>query len=137
MRKVRASAMAFSLSLIAGIIFLPHLLFSPLDGGPLDSRPRLEASAESPGGELSVRVYRQRNPSYSLYVGAELFVKVYGRDGGLLSEKLIGSDGAWDELDARYQITFDGGQIKVVRLWCRAGCADANQVIIMGYLRAQ
>ena len=126
MKKFKASITSFSLSLAAGVIltlvvpFLPNPLFSPLDGGPLDYRPRLEASAESPDGALTVKVFRQRNPEYSLYVGAEMYVRVYDREGRLVYEKLIGSDGAWDELNHAYKnIIFDGDHIRISHCWDR------------------
>jgi len=125
-------AIVFSLPLLAAV---QNLVFSPLDGGPLDYRPRQEAAAESPDGALSVRVLRQRDRSYSCCAGARVFVRVYGRDGSLRYEKLIGSDGAWSELDAKYRIIFDADKIQVLRYECRAGCANPNFVISMAELR--
>jgi hypothetical protein len=125
MRRGGTSAIAFFLSLAAGIILLRHLVFSPLDGGPLDANPRLEATAESPERTLTVKVFRQRNPAYSLYVGAEMYVNVYDSRGGLLYEKLIGQDGAWSELDHAYKkITFDGDVIRISECWGRTHVID-------------
>lgn len=127
MSKVKYSVATFSLSMAAGIIltllvpFLPNPLFSPLDGGPLDYRPRLVSSAVSPDGTLSVKVYRQRNPSYSLYVGAEMVAKVYDNQGRVVYEKVIGSDGAWSELDSAFEeIGFEGEDIRISQLWGRS-----------------
>ena len=123
MRTFKASFMSFILPLVMGplallIYFSPNFLFSPLDRGPLDYRARLEATAESPDKELTVKVFRQRNPTYSAFVGAEMYVKVYDRDGGLLYDKLIGSDGAWSELNGAFQkIEFDGDFIRLSQLW--------------------
>jgi hypothetical protein len=126
MRNVRSSTASFFLSLMAGIALalliptLPNPLYSPLDGGPLDYRPRLEASGKSPDGALTVKVFRQRNPLYSIYVGAKMYVRIYDKDGSLLHEKLIGEDGAWDELDHAYKnIEFDGDLIRVSNYWGR------------------
>lgn len=126
MRNVRSSTTSFFLSLMAGIAltllipWLPNPLFSPLDRGPLDYRPRLEAAAKSPDGVLTVKVFRQRNPAYSIYAGAEMYVRVYDRDGSLLHEELIGEDGAWDELNHAYKnIEFDGDLIRVSHCWGR------------------
>jgi len=126
MRTFKASFMSFTLPLVMGplallIYFSPNLLFSPLDGGPLDYRARVEASAESPDKQLTVKVLRQRNPSYSAFVGAEMYVKVYDRDGRLLYDKLIGRDGAWSELNGAFQkIEFDGDSIRHSQLGGRS-----------------
>lgn len=99
---------------------LPNLLFSPFDGGPLGYRPQLEASAMSPDGKLSVKVFRQRNPSYSWHLGAEMHLKVYDRQDRILFEKMIGRDGMWSELDdAFHDIRFDGDSIRTSQLWGR------------------
>jgi hypothetical protein len=126
MKNIRTSTFSFFLSLMVGIIltllipFLPNPFFSPLDSGPLDYRPRLEASAKSPDGSLTVKVFRQRNPSYSIFAGAEMYVKVYGEDGSLMHERLIGKDGAWDELNHAYKkIDFEGDVIRISHWWGR------------------
>ena len=125
MRRIWASVIAFSLALVAGVVLLPRLAFSPLDGGPLDANPRLVSSAESPDRALTVEVFRRRNPSYSLYAGGEMYVNVYDSRGGLLYEKLIGQDGAWSELDHAYKnITFDGDTIRISECWGRSHVID-------------
>jgi len=71
MKKLRASAVAFSVTLAAGVVItllapvLPNPLFNPLDGGPIDYRPRQVASATSPDKTITVKVFRQRDPTYS------------------------------------------------------------------------
>ncbi len=127
MKKVRTSTVKFSLLLIAGVILallepvLPNPLFNPLDGGPLDYRPRQVASAKSPDMTLTVKVFRQRDPSYSLFYGAKMYAKVYDGDDRLVYEKMIGSDGAWSELDDAFEeITFEGETIRISQLWGRS-----------------
>ena len=127
MRKIRASIVAFSLSLVAGGIFtllvpvLPNPLFNPLDGGPLDYRPRLVASAMSPDKTFTVKVFRQRDPSYSLFFGAKMYAKVYDSQNRLVYERMIGSDGAWSELDGAFkEIAFEGEDIRISQLWGRS-----------------
>ena len=135
MKKPGPSAVSFSLWLASGVVitllfpFRLNPLFSPLDGGPLDYHPRLHASAVSPDGALTVKVFRQRNPSYSFFVGAELYAKVYDRDGKLLYERLIGADGAWDELNYSYrEIDFDGNCIRIRQGWGRSHMIHATEL---------
>jgi hypothetical protein len=109
--------------------FLPAFIFSPLDSGPLDYNPRLVASAESPDKTLSVKVFRQRNPSHSRYVGAEMFARVYDERGRLIYEKLIGSDGAWSELDDAFEnIDFEGESIRISQLWGRSHVINKSEL---------
>lgn len=136
MKKVKASITSFFLALAAGIILtsiiplLPNPLFSPLDFGPLDYRPRLQAYAESHDGALTVKVFRQRNPEYSLYVGVEMYVRVYDRDGRMLYEKLIARDGAWDELNGAYKnITFDGNLIRINHYWNKVHVINRSDLL--------
>jgi hypothetical protein len=127
MNKVRVSAWVFSVSVAIGVMLtlpvqmLPNPFFNPLDGGPLDYRPRLVSSATSPDGSLTVEVFRQRDPSYSLYVGAVMHARVYDGQNRLVYEKLIGSDGAWNELDDAFEeIVFEGDHIRISQLWGRS-----------------
>jgi hypothetical protein len=70
---------------------------------------------------LTVKVFRQRNPAYSLYLGAEMYAKVYDSRGNLLYERLIGRDGAWGELNHAYKnIRFDGDAIRISECWGRS-----------------
>lgn len=101
--------------------FVPNFLFSPLDGGPLDYLPRLESSAESPDGELIVKVYRQRDASNSRYVGAEMFARVYDKNERLLYETVIGTEGAWDEMNNAFKdIEFKEDTIRISRFFNKA-----------------
>ena len=125
--RVRTSPLAFLLTLFLGIVFtflipyFPDLLYSPLDGGPLGYRPQLVSSAKSPDGGLVVKVFRQRNPSYSWWRGAEMHTKIYDRQDKVLYEEMIGSDGAWSELDNAFEdIRFDNDVIRISQLWGRS-----------------
>ncbi len=140
MRKVATKVLIFSLSLAAGIVLTwlvaPSLFFSPLDGGPLDYEPRLEASAVISGRNLTVKIYRQRDPSYSLVLGADVFVQIYDNQGGVLYRDGFGRDGAWSELDSKYGISFDENEIRVTRLSCRScGPDPTHKVIRMSEMR--
>jgi hypothetical protein len=122
LKKFMIRGVSFSLAFLLGVVvswpatFMPAFVFSPLDGGPLDYNPRLVAAAESPDKILHVKVFRRRNPSYSRYVGAEVFAKVYDERGRLVYEKLIGSDGAWSEL------------IRISQLWGRSHVINKSEL---------
>lgn len=81
--------------------------------GPLDSFPRLHASAQSPDGELTVEVYRKRvslPPSSRI----ELIAKVYDKEGHPIFEKTIFAEGMWSELDSLCRnIVFAEDQIRI------------------------
>lgn len=81
--------------------------------GPLDSLPRLHASAQSPDGTLTVKVYRQRvslPPTSDIH----LIAKVYDRQSNLVSEKKIFQEAMWSELDMLFRnIRFDGETISI------------------------
>jgi hypothetical protein len=125
MRRIATRVVMFSLSLATGIaltwLVLPSLFFSPLDGGPLDYQPRLEASAVTLDNNLVVKIYRQRDPTYSRILGADVFVQVSDSQGRVLYRDEFGRDGAWSELNSEYGISFGGNEIRVTRLWC-PGC---------------
>ena len=81
--------------------------------GPLDSIPRLHASAQSPDGAFTVKVYRKR---ISLLPSSEidLVAKVYDRQGNLIFEKKIFQESMWNELDNLFRnIFFDGDKIRI------------------------
>ena len=125
--RVKTSVLVFTLSCLFGVALtfvtrqVPDSLYSPLDGGPLGYRPQLVSSATSPDGTLLVKVFRQRNPSYSWYVGAEMFARIYDNQGTLLYEQMIGSDGAWSEVDNAFEdIKFEDDVIRISQLWGRA-----------------
>ena len=81
--------------------------------GPIDSSPRLHASAQSPDGALRVEVYRERvslPPSPEIHVIA----KVFDRQGKLIYEKKIYQEGMWSELANLFgNITFEGDEIHI------------------------
>lgn len=135
LKKFKILGASFFLAFLLGVVFswpatlLPAFAFSPLDSGPLDYNPRLVAFAESADKTLSVKVFKQRNPSYSRYVGAEMFVKVYDERGRVVYEKLIGSDGAWSELnDAFENIEFERESIRVSQLWGRSHVINKSEL---------
>jgi hypothetical protein len=133
MKKVRASIFAFSLSLVAGLtlssLSLPNPFFNSLDGGPLYYRPRQVASATSPDATLTVKVFRQRDPSYSLFYGAQMYARVYDNQNRLMYERMIGSDGAWSELDNAFEeIVFVGDRIHISQLWGRSHVINRSEL---------
>ncbi|MET0650072.1 MAG: hypothetical protein ABW208_25980 [Pyrinomonadaceae bacterium] len=80
--------------------------------GPVDPVPRLHASAESPDGEVTVKVYRKRVSLRPPEV--VVLARVYDRRGGLLLEKRVFSDGGWYDAEWMFRrITFEGGEIRI------------------------
>jgi hypothetical protein len=139
--KFTSKAIIFSLSLISGVALTwlasSSLFFSTFDGGPEDYQPRLEASAVSPDNGMTVKIYRQRDPAYSRYRGACVFIQVYDKQGKVLYRNEFGSDGAWSELDSKYEISFGGDEIRVTRLSCpRCGPIPSYKIMRMSELRA-
>lgn len=130
------TAAAIVLAVVA-LSLLFRFIVSPYDGGPLDPRPRLEESAVSPDRRLTVEVQRQRDPSYSMVLGADVFMQVRDSRGEVVYRRKIAHDGAWDELDARYRITFEPDEIRVQPFNCRGGCSDAYHIIRLGELNAE
>jgi hypothetical protein len=85
------STHVIGLLIIIGLIgvFIYHF-------GPLDSIPRLRASAISPDRSLTVKVYKQRLALYpNLRVG--VLVKIYDEEGRKIYDKIIFEDGWWNE----------------------------------------
>lgn len=105
-RKIRPylAALAVLLVLYLGITYL---------FGPLDSIPRLHASARSPDGALTVRVYRKRvslPPSPEI----DMIARVYDRQGTLIYEQKIYQEALWSELDDLFRnITFEDDEIRI------------------------
>ena len=59
--------------------------------------------------------------SYSWLRGAEIHLKIYDRQDKVLYEEMIGSDGAWSELDNAFEdIRFDDDVIRISQLWGRS-----------------
>ena len=80
--------------------------------GPVDPIPRLHASAVSPGGEVTVKVYRKRVSLRPPEVA--VFARVYDRRGELLLEKKVFADGSWYDAERMFRrITFEGGEIRI------------------------
>lgn len=121
------AVLAFPLTLVVGVwvsglslfpIFIPANLPPFADGGPIGCVSQLEAEASN--GDLTVKVYRQRIPGHSCFLGAEMHALIYNRQGRLISDKMIGSDGMWSELDNAYKnIEFDHDAIRLRELWGR------------------
>ena len=95
------------------VLFIPCLAGFTYFFGPLDSLPRLHASAQRPDGALTVRVYRQRvslAPSSQI----DVIAKVYDRRGNLVFEQKIFQEGMWSELDTLCRnIIFVGDGIRI------------------------
>ncbi|HEX7294346.1 MAG TPA: hypothetical protein VF251_01255 [Pyrinomonadaceae bacterium] len=138
-RKVTLSALVLPLTFILGVAisfpatYLPRLplwlppLFS--DGGPIGYEAELVSSARSPDGTLLVKVFRQRNRSRSARFGAEMHAEVFDDRGKLLYREIIGSDGAWTELDNAFkEITFEGDAIRISHLWGRSHTINKSQL---------
>ena len=136
MNKLKASALAFGLTLILTLVFtgavssMPELIISPLDGGPLNYHPELVTTAQSPDGRLLVKVFKQRIPGHSRFVGGEIRVYVYDDQDRLTYEKMIGQDGAWDELDNAYEhIQFERDVIRISQWWGRTHEINQTELI--------
>ena len=80
--------------------------------GPLDSVPRLHASAQRPDGAFTVKVYRQR-----ISLGPpeiDMIAKVFDQRGNLIYQKKIYQEGMWSELENLFRnITFEGDEIRI------------------------
>ena len=84
--------------------------------GPVDPIPRFHAFAESPDGEITVKVYRKRVSL--LDPGVVVIAKVYDRRGGLLLEKEIFADGWWGDAERNFRrVTFEGDEIRIGPRW--------------------
>jgi len=85
--------------------------------GPLDSVPRMHASAISPDGSLKVEVYRKR---VSLLPNSQIdmIAKVKDGKGNLLYEKVVLQEGMWSETENLYlNIVFAGDEIQLRPGW--------------------
>ena len=80
--------------------------------GPVDSIPRLHASAESPDGAVTVKVYRKR--SSLRHPKVVVLARVYDRRGELLLQKELFEGGWWYDTELMFRhITFRGGEIRL------------------------
>jgi hypothetical protein len=81
--------------------------------GPIDTLPRLHASASSSDGALTVNVYRKRIAPFPSH-GVDVIVKIYDKQQKLIYENTIGGDAVWDELNLLYrEIIFKDDEIRV------------------------
>jgi hypothetical protein len=141
MRTFTTRVIVFSITLAAGLaltwLAVSSLFFSSIDGGPTDYEPRLEASAVSRDNNLALKIFRQRDPAYSRFRGVYVFVQVYDNQGKVLYRAEFGRDGAWSELDSKYEISFDKNEIRVTRLSCPpCGPGPIDKIIRMSELGA-
>jgi hypothetical protein len=82
--------------------------------GPLDSVPRLRASAKSPDGLITTRVYKQRLALYPiLRVG--ILVRISDNQEVVLYERVIFEDSWWNEdIGEMYKyIAYEGDEIRI------------------------
>jgi hypothetical protein len=81
--------------------------------GPFDSIPRLHASAQSPDGAFTVKVYRKR-VSHPPAPRIDVIAKVFDQQSNLIYEKKIYDEGSWSELDNLFRnITFENDEIRI------------------------
>lgn len=83
--------------------------------GAIDFIPRLRASANSPDGRWTVRVYQQRLVAGPLFPRMGAVARVYDRNEGLVFENIIFDDDDWDdELGGSFNtILFEGEEIRI------------------------
>src|SRR5689334_7571679 len=99
----RAPLVAFLILCVGGFTYL---------FGPVDPIPRLHASAESPDGAITVKVYRKRISLRPSKVA--VLASVYDRRGELLFEKEVFADGSWYDAESMFRrINFGGGEIRI------------------------
>jgi len=83
--------------------------------GVFDYIPRLRASAQSPDGILTVKVYQKRLTPRPFFPRMGAVAKVYDKAGHLVYENIIFRDSDFDDTlaEAFKQITFAGGEIRI------------------------
>ncbi len=83
--------------------------------GLLDYIPRLRASAISPDGRLTVKVYKKRLSSRPFFPRMGASAEVYDSRGNLVYDNLIYHDDDWDDTvgQAFNQISFEGDEIHI------------------------
>lgn len=83
--------------------------------GLLDYIPQLRASAVSPDGALTVKVYERRLSPRPLFARMGASAKVYDNRGNLVYDNLIYHDDDWDDTvgQAFNQISFEGDEIHI------------------------
>ena len=98
-----------SVALICGVGLLVYVT------GFLDYIPRLRASAKSPDGSLTVRIYQQRIIPRPFFARMGATAKIYNNQGNLIFEKEIYHDDDWDDTvgTAYNKIEFVGEEIRI------------------------
>ena len=83
--------------------------------GVFDYIPHLRASAKSPDGALTVKVYQKRLMPRPFFPRMGAIAKVYDGDGNLVYEKLFFRDSDWDDTlgYAFKEISFEGEEIRI------------------------
>lgn len=83
--------------------------------GLYDYIPQLRASAKSPDGEFSVRVYQKRFSPRPFFPRMGVIAKIYDKNETLLYEKIIYEDDDWDDTVGFVykEISFDGEEIHI------------------------
>jgi hypothetical protein len=83
--------------------------------GVIDYIPRLRASAVSPDGSITVKVYQKRLQSGPLFARMGAVAKVYDRGGHVVYENVIFHDDDWDNTvgQAFNEIAFVGDEIRI------------------------
>lgn len=106
-RRINSSTVLLVLFVIAAVavVTLVH--------GPLDPIPRLRASATSPDGSLTVKVYQNRIVLFPPR-GVRVVVKVFNKQGETVYEKNVFEDGWWHDVGLMYnKIDFEADEIRV------------------------
>ena len=101
--------------LIISLILVCVVGFFVYITGALDYIPRLRASAQSPDGALTVRVYQKRLALRPFFPRMGAIAKVFDQNEKLVYEKTIFSDDDWGNTlgDAYTQIVFVGEEIRI------------------------
>jgi hypothetical protein len=96
--------------------------------GVFDYIPRLRASAKSPDGVLTVKVYQKRLMPRPFFPRMGAVAKVYDGNGDVVYENIIFRDSDWeDTLGSTFnQISFEGEEIRI-----GPGFYDSTQVYVI------
>ncbi len=82
--------------------------------GLYDYIPQLRASAVSPDGRFSVKVYQKRLMPRPFFPRMGATAEVYDRSGNLIYEKLIYNDDDWDDAVSGFnEISFESNEIHI------------------------
>jgi len=93
-----------------------------------DFIPRLRASAKSPDGALTVKVYQVRLMPRPFFPRMGAVAKVYDRNEEIVYENIIFHDSDWDDTlgSAFNKISFEGDEIHI-----GPGFYDSSQVYVI------